>query len=102
MRSRAARVRRPRSTSQASSGLTVMPKASQRSASGSQQSRVVATVPIITSEWPDRYLVAAMTEMSAPSASGRYCTPEPQVLSTITSAPRRCAMAASAGRSHIS
>jgi hypothetical protein len=38
-----------------------MPKASQRSLSGCQASRVVATVPIITSEWPERYLVAAIS-----------------------------------------
>ncbi len=50
--------------------------------SGAQARSVVTTVPIMTSAWPPRYLVAAVTEISAPSAragtaarSPRCCPP---------------------------
>ncbi|MNR42371.1 hypothetical protein D3C85_1608790 [compost metagenome] len=67
---RLARLRAPRSTSQASSGLTVQPQVSLLRDNAAKASRVVQTLPSITSLCPPRYLVRAITEMSAPSASG--------------------------------
>ncbi|MCI3948063.1 hypothetical protein K0038_05184 [Pseudomonas syringae] len=48
------------------------------------------------------YLVRAISEMSAPSSSGLYKTPEPQELSTANSMLFALHNCARAGRSHIS
>jgi hypothetical protein len=53
----------------------------------------------MTSLCPDRYLVADSITRSAPCSSGRHTIGEANVLSTVSSAPWRCAASASAGMS---
>ncbi len=51
------------------------------------------TRPAFTSEWPARYLVAEWMTISAPKSSGCCRYGVTNVLSTMDSAPYRCAMA---------
>ena len=94
---RTARVRMPRITSQQSNGDGTAPAAFwwKRSRS-SRSSRRVASRPLITSEWPERYFVAECMTTSAPSSSGRWMNGVAKVLSTTVSAPAVAAMRATA------
>ena len=55
--------------------------------------------PPVTSEWPLRYLVVEWMTRSAPRAMGCCRYGEAKVLSTIRSAPARCARSATAAMS---
>ena len=60
------------------------------------RSRDPTTRPPSRRECPDRYFVADSITRSAPCSSGRHTAGEANVLSTVSSAPCRCAASASA------
>ena len=62
----------------------------------------VQSAPAITRPWPSRNLVPEWMTTSAPSASGFCSTGVAKQLSTASSAPASCAIAASATMSHTS
>ena len=64
--------------------------------------RLAHSAPAITRPCPSRYLVPECMTMSAPSAAGFCSTGVAKALSTASSAPASCAMAASAAMSHTS
>ena len=59
-------------------------------------------MPIIRSEWPPMYFVAALMAMSTPCSNGLKYRPVAQVLSSMTRAPRARAASAIAGTSWTS
>ena len=87
----------PRNTSQQSIGPAIAPVCTIMSCSGFASSLVLtATMPINTSECPQRYLVAEWNTMSQPISKGCCRCGVAKVLSIPTNAPAAWALAASA------
>ncbi len=96
---RTARVRRPRSTSQAVWGSIACPQTRSRRLTSSITEAEPATAPATRSLWPLRYLVALVMTTSAPCSSGRKLIGLAKVASTRRASPNSRATCASGARS---
>jgi len=92
-------VRKPRSTSQASSPPTQRPSCRTAVHSLGHSSSRTTTAPISRSECPPQYLVSGRIDASTPQSKGRENTGEAQALSIIVITPRARATAQMAGTS---
>jgi hypothetical protein len=71
----------------------------QRLEAPRREERVEGATPLITSEWPLRYLVAECTTTSMPCSSGRCTQGDAKVLSATVMMPRALATSATIARS---